>query len=157
MSSVRYLGKRERLFVVVEMLTVVNLADIRRFKASQCLHNFAQVLVAHLATLVALRLLQWLPQAAAINKSHLATTLLGLVLVHNPQISVDACIEKLLLRHLYDSLHPVVIEDVFAYVALAATSVARKERRAIVHLNGYAIVSKLPKDVLHEEKLPVAY
>ena len=156
MSSVRYLGKRERLFVVVEVFAVVNLADVRRLKAIQCLHNFAQVLVAHLATLVTLRLLQWLPQAAAIYKSHLATTLHRLVLVHYPQVGVDARVEKLLLRHLYDSLHPIVVEDVFAYVALSAASIARKERRAIVHLNGYAIVGKLPKDVLHEEKLTVA-
>ena len=99
-----------------------------------------------------------MPKIGGIDKDYLVFTLGRFVLVENPQIGDDARIEELVGRHLNNSLNPIVVEKIFADIALAAAGITAEQRRAVVYFYDNAFIFvQMPCVVLQEEHLPVAH
>ena len=79
------------------------------------------------------------------------------LLVHNPQVGIDARVEEFVLRHLDDGFHPILVEYVLTDVALATACIAAEKCRAVVYLDGNTLTVELPQYVLHEQQLSITH
>ena len=79
---------------------------------------------------------------------HLATALSQLLVSENPHIGGNARVVEDVVGQLHYSVHQVVLHQIATYVALAAASVAREERAAVVD-GGNAAAHGLHVEWLH--------
>ena len=63
---------------------------------------------------------------------HLASACWSLLVGENPHVGGDACIVEDVVGKLYDGIYKVVLHHITAYVALAATRIAREEAGTVV-------------------------
>ena len=151
-------GKNDRLLVEIEMPFVVNFGNVAILEFNQCTDNGCTMLGVHLLAFRTLVFLQRLPKIGGVDKDYFVFSLGRFVLVENPQVGDDARIEELVRRHLNNGLDPVVVEKIFADIALAAAGITAEQRRAVVYFNDNTFVLvQVPSIMLQEEQLPVAH
>jgi len=137
---------------------VVNFGNGAILEFNQRSDNGCTMLGVHLLAFRTLVFLQRLPKIGCVDKDYLVFSLGRFVLVENPQIGDYTCIEELVRRHLDNGLDPIVVEKIFADIALATAGIAAEQRRAVVYFydNTFVLV-QVPCVMLQEEQLPVAY
>ena len=110
--------------------------------------NLLAVKVGDGAVARALVLAQLLVTLRGVDQLHLATALSQLLVGENPHIGGDARVVEDVVGQLHYGVHQVVLHQIAAYVALAAASVAREERTAVVD-GGNAAAHGLHVERLH--------
>ena len=137
---------------------VVNFGNGAILEFNQRSDNGCTMLGVHLLAFRTLVFLQRLPKIGCVDKDYLIFSFCRFIFVENPQIGDDARIEELVGRHLNNGFDPIVVEKIFADIALATTGVAAEQRRAVVYFydNTFVLV-QVPSVMLQEEHLPVAH